>query len=272
MHEILYHLPAGSLVLDLGCSTGSFNAAEFPFVTVRVDLEPQAASSGGALIQADAARLPFRGRAFDAIVCNHGLEHFQELKPALQEIGRVLKRRGALFVSVPDATTLQDRLYRWALKGGGHVNLFDKPAKLATMLAWYSGLPHVATKILHTSFSFLNRRNTPRPGLRRWALFWWRWDVALAVLTAILRFFDRQFGARTSVYGWAMYFGNVPEPVELRPWTNVCVRCGQAHSSDWLAEIGAVRRRWLFFSAYGCPGCGAFNFYTRDERFCRGTG
>jgi SAM-dependent methyltransferase len=262
MHEILDHLPAAALVLDLGCSAGSFDAGAFPFLTVRVDLEPRRATPGAPMVQADAARLPFRARAFDAVVCNHGLEHFKELKPALQELGRVLKSGGALFVSVPDATTLQDRLYRWALKGGGHVNLFDKPVKLAEMLAWYSGLPHVATKTLHASFSFLNRRNTPRPGLRRWLLFWWRWEGALAVLTAALRFVDRRCGAGTSVYGWAMYFGNVPEPVVLLPWTNVCVRCGQAHPSAWLAEIGAVRRRLL--SMYACPACGAANFYSKD--------
>ncbi len=264
MHEILDHLPAGSLVLDLGCSAGSFDAGAYPFVTVRVDLEPRGATSGGPLVQADAARLPFRARVFDAVVCNHGLEHFKGLKPALQELGRVLKGGGALFVSVPDATTFQDRLYRWALKGGGHVNLFDQPAKLAEMLAWYSGLPHVATKTLHASFSFLNIRNTPRRVLRSWLLFWRRWEGALAVLTAALRFIDRRFGARTSVYGWAMYFGHVPEPVVAPPWTSVCVRCGQAHPSEWLAEIGALRRRWLFFSMYACPACGAANFYSRD--------
>lgn len=257
MHEILYNLPPGSLVLDLGCSVGSFDAASFPFFTVRVDLEPLGASHSGAFAQADAARLPFRGRTFDAVVCNHGLEHFKELKPALQEIGRVLKRDGALFVSVPDATTLHDRLYRWVANGGGHVNLFDKPTELAAMLAWYSGLPHVATKVLYASYSYLNRRNAR-------GRLWRCWEAPLAVLTAALRFLDRHFGSKTSIYGWAMYFGNVPEPVDPRPWTNVCVRCGQAHPSDWLAEVGAIRRKWLFPS-YLCPGCGASNFYTRDE-------
>jgi SAM-dependent methyltransferase len=260
VHEILYHLPADATVLDLGCQSGSFDAAAFPFRTVRVDVDP-----GTGIVQADAARLPFRARCFDAVICNHGLEHFIELKPALQEIGRVLKRGGALFISVPDASTPHDRLYRWLHQDGGHVNLFADAAKLERMLAWYAGLPHVATKHLHASFSFLNRVNIRPPFPSRLAFFWWRWEPVLAWMNRAFRFLDRSFGTRFSIYGWCMYFGNVPEKVVLKPWTNVCIRCGQGHPADWLAETRAVRRRWLFFDGFPCPGCGALNWYTPDE-------
>src|SRR6266852_2589546 len=117
MHEILYHLPADALVLDLACYFGSFKSDDFPFTTVRTDLKPQDGIAGKNFVLADAARLPFKSQAFDAVICNHGLEHFTELKLALQEVGRVLKRQGALFVSVPDAMTFQDRLYRKLTKG-----------------------------------------------------------------------------------------------------------------------------------------------------------
>jgi len=265
MHEILDHLPAEALVLDLGCGGGSFDASAFPFLTVHVDLKAPGAAGVAMFAQADASKLPFRARTFDAVICNHGLEHFKDLKPTLQEIGRVLKRGGALFVSVPDAWTFQDRLYRWLAKGGGHVNLFANPGELARMLAWYSGLPHVATKTLHTSFCFLNRRNLRPRAPARFSLFCWRWELPLLLLSGIVRFADRVFGTRMSVYGWAMYFGNVPEPVSVQPWTNVCLRCGQAHPSEWLEQIGAVRGRWFLFPLYACPGCGASNVYSRDE-------
>lgn len=265
MHEILYNLPPDSLVLDLGCQTGSFDAAAFAFATIRVDLRAEVADPSGALVEADAAKLPFRSKAFDAVICNHGLEHFKEPGFSMQEIGRVLKPSGALFVSVPDATTFQDRLYRWLTRGGGHVNLFDNPGELARKLAWQSGLPHVATKVLCASFSFLNRRNDRGAARRgRLLLFPLRWEFPLSVLTWMLRSLDLRLGTRASVYGWAMYFGNVPEPVLPRPWTNVCVRCGQAHPSEWLEEIGAVRRLWFLLSAYRCPGCGASNSYFKD--------
>ena len=264
MREILCNLPPDSLVLDLGCQKGSFDAAAFAFSSVRVDLRAEDGGAGGTFVQADAAKLPFRPKVFDAVICNHGLEHFKEPWLAVQEIGRVVKPEGALFVSVPDATTVQDRLYRWLAKGGEHVNLFDNPGELARKLAECSGLPHVATKVLCASFSFLNKRNDRGPAPRRMLLlFALRWEFPLSVLTWMLRLLDLRFGTRASVYGWAMYFGNVLEPVLPRPWTNVCIRCGQAHPSEWLEEIGAIRR-WFLFSAYRCPGCNASNFYLRD--------
>ncbi len=238
MHEILDHLPPDALVLDLACYLGSFNPGEFPFTTVRIDSNPQQGGLRTNLVQGDAVRLPFKARAFDAVICNHGLEHFTQLKPALQEIGRVLKREGALFVSVPDARTLQDRLYRKLTNGGGHVNLFDRPWELAKMLTWYSGQPHIATRVLYASFAYLNRRNVRGRIPKQLAAVCWRWEAPLSILSGVLRLIDRRFGTRMSVYGWAMYFGNVPENVAPRPWTNVCICCGQGHPSDWLIEIG----------------------------------
>ena len=72
------------------------------------------------------------------MILNHSVEHFLNLKPALQEIGRVTKQDGAACVTVPDATTFTDRLYRKVFRSrGGHVNLFDSAKNLERMLAWY---------------------------------------------------------------------------------------------------------------------------------------
>jgi SAM-dependent methyltransferase len=265
VHEILYHLPAGALVLDLGCQVGSFDATAFPFRTVRVDLERQGAA--GTFVQADAAKLPFKAKIFDALICNHGLEHFGELEAVLREIGRVLRPDSALFVSVPDGSTVHDRIYRWLAAGGGHVNFFDRPEPLAALLASRSGLPHVATKVLYGGFAFVNPNGRDARIRPRMARLLFRWEANLFLATRLFRFLDRHFHTRTAIYGWAMYFGNVPEKVEVQPWTNVCVRCGQGHPSAWLATAGAVRRVWLFFASYRCPGCGAFNLYSRDEDY-----
>jgi len=123
MHEILRNLPPGTLVLDLGCSRGSFAEASAPAVVVRVDLQPPSNRAlYGGFVQADAAALPFRDRAFAGIIANHSLEHFEDLDGALREIGRVIAPNGGLFVAVPDASTVTDKLYRWLATGGGHVN------------------------------------------------------------------------------------------------------------------------------------------------------
>lgn len=254
-------------MLDLGSRDGSFPAQAYALRTVRVDIS-EALGSSGRLVRADAACLPFAARSFDAAILNHSLEHFVRWKRAAQEVGRVIKREGAVFVAVPDATTFADRLYRKVYRdAGGHVNLFDCPAELAKTLAWYFGLPHVATRTLYCSFPFLNRRNTTDPTLARQMRFRGLPERSLALFTGALRALDRRFHTRAGVYGWGLYFGRVPEPIDLTPRTNVCIHCGQGHPSDWLAQLGLVRRRWNWFEYYHCPGCGAGNVYTRDADF-----
>src|SRR3984957_16440514 len=164
MHEILDRLPPGSRVLDLGSQAGSFNAADYPeLVSIAVDLISPGAGfckRPHHFVRAEASCLPFRSRTFDAIVLNHSLEHFEQLKPALQEIGRVVRPDGAIYVAVPDATTFSDRLYRKVFRDrGGHVNLFGSESELSKTLAWYFGLKPAGSRTLCASLTFLNRRS-----------------------------------------------------------------------------------------------------------------
>jgi SAM-dependent methyltransferase len=64
-------------------------------------------------VQTDASRLPFPDASFDAIIASHSLEHFERLETALQELGRVVRPSGSIFIAVPDASTFSDRLHRW---------------------------------------------------------------------------------------------------------------------------------------------------------------
>src|ERR1700694_1705022 len=124
MDHLLAALQPGSRVLDLGARTGSFHSGRADLSLIRLDLEIPAARGEGAYVAADAARMPFATHSFDLVVSNHSLEHFPELDQALIEIGRVIRSDGALFIAVPDANTLTDRIYRWLAHGGGHVNAF----------------------------------------------------------------------------------------------------------------------------------------------------
>jgi SAM-dependent methyltransferase len=247
MHEILSQLGGGDRVLDLGCDEGSFAARQTRAITVRLDRD-MPGGRDGLFVQGDASRLPFADASFRAVVSNHSLEHFDDLEGVLGEIGRVVRRDGALFVAVPDASTVTDRIYRWLGKGGGHVNPFTSAPDLARCIEQSTGLRHVGTRTLWSSLSFLNRKVCPRPlPLRLWLLgggFEW----TLRGYVRVSRWLDRVLGTRTGVYGWALYFGAVGD-VDAVEWRNVCVRCGSG-SPD-----GAARGR----RKYTCAKCGAVN-------------
>src|ERR1700722_12314610 len=151
MQKLLESLPPGARVLDLGARTGSFTTNRTDLTVVRLDLEIPPNRGAGLYVSADAARMPFRAEAFDAIISNHSLEHFAELESTLQEIGRVVKRGGALYVAVPDASTLTDRIYRWLAKGGGHVNAFRSPQDVIAPVERYTHMPVRATHPLYSS-------------------------------------------------------------------------------------------------------------------------
>ena len=272
MHEILRNLRAGEIVLDLGSRTGSFDAAATAAVTVRVDLDPSAAKDAAVrtgAVRADAAALPFRKGCVAAIIANHSLEHFVQLNESLQETQRVLRSDGSFFVAVPDAGTITDRIYRWLGRGGGHVNPFRSRVELVRQVETLTGLAHAGGRVLCTSLSFLNSRNHTGPAPRKLLLLGGGNEPILRWLNGLLRCCDRLLGTRACVYGWALYFGSVGEPVESKTWVNVCVRCGQGHDSDSLLQAEQVWTRLRLLRFYRCPSCQAANLFFHDRAFAR---
>jgi SAM-dependent methyltransferase len=264
MLPLIGNLPAGARVLDLGAGPGSFPCERPDVVVVRLDLEKPHRLGLGSYVLADAASMPFRQASFDLVVSNHSLEHFIELDATVREIGRVLKPNGILYVAVPDATTLTDRIYRWLGRGGGHVNPFRSAEEVAALIDRLTGLPLRSTTILFSSLSFLNRHNFITRPPRRIALFAFGNETFLAISIWVLHGLDRRCGTKWSRYGWSFRFGNVAgaEPVEV--WVNVCVRCGSGHSEAYLRKHTAIRKLAGLFPAYRCPACGGFNFLTPE--------
>jgi SAM-dependent methyltransferase len=257
MQEILNHLPRGALVLDLGCASGSFPRSATAATVIRFDRDLRSRAPGEICVQGDASLLPFADRACEAVVSNHSLEHFDHLDAALAEIGRVIKPGGALFVSVPDASTFTDRLYRWLGRGGGHVNAFTSSEALAARIETATGLKHVASRTLYSSLCFLNRHNAPKPRPRRLILLGGGFEPFLIAYVWLSRRLDALLHLRTSVYGWALYFGNVPEPPAMDVYSNVCVRCGSGSPASVLRAESL--RRIPGFRMYRCPSCGTLN-------------
>ena len=267
MLDLIDSLPPGARVLDLGARTGSFATSRNDLGIIRLDLDPPGPSPSpqtcGVFLQADAARLPFPAACFDVIVSNHSLEHFVDLENSIREIGRVVKPSGVLYVAVPDAGTLTDRIYRWLGKGGGHVNAFRHPSEVVRLIERWTPLVHRSTTVLYSSLCFLNARNQSGRPQRKLALFAFGNERFLAWLTWSLRRVDRAVGTRWSVYGWSFRFGNAP-PETHAGWTNVCVRCGSGAPADFLRQSGTVLRGPAGISRYLCPNCGAPNLLTPD--------
>jgi predicted SAM-dependent methyltransferase len=84
-----------------------------PIRYVSVDLDNQAVS---AMLKMDLTRLAFASESFDAMVCNHVLEHIEHDVAAMRELYRVLVPGGWAILQVPisriNASTYEDGQWR----------------------------------------------------------------------------------------------------------------------------------------------------------------
>jgi SAM-dependent methyltransferase len=112
--SLVSHLPDGYRVLEFGCGTGNtLRALERACSRGRIvgmDLYHQGLSIarrrvGCALIQGDAANMPFAG-AFDVVAAFDVLEHLAEDERVLRELRRRLNPGGVLIATVPAHMTL----------------------------------------------------------------------------------------------------------------------------------------------------------------------
>jgi ubiquinone/menaquinone biosynthesis C-methylase UbiE len=94
-----------SLVLDVGAGTGAASRAigraggTAIAVDIAVGMLAADRSRRPPAAVADAAALPFRGCAFDAVVAAFSLNHLEDPVPALREAAAILRPGGALVAS-----------------------------------------------------------------------------------------------------------------------------------------------------------------------------
>jgi len=104
-------LRPGLRVLEIGCSAGYFSqrmydrGVEVFGIDLNTALVGHAARSVPAarFCGAEANRLPFAARSFDAVVMLEVIEHVGDERPVFAEIQRVLKPSGQLYLSTPHA-------------------------------------------------------------------------------------------------------------------------------------------------------------------------
>ncbi len=119
LYEVLDAAQAGAQVLDAGCGPGSWDYARRSDLTltgfdVKFPPGPPERAFGARVFRGDLARLPLRSGSFDLTVCHYVLEHVTELAGCCDELARVTRAGGTLYLSVPRAAAFDDRLYRFA--------------------------------------------------------------------------------------------------------------------------------------------------------------
>lgn len=119
LHELIEAAPSGIRVLDAGCGPGSWPYGKRPDLRITsFDIKyppgPPPTAPHVGIFRGDLAGLPLRGDVFDLTICHYVLEHVTELEACCDELARVTKPGGNLYLSVPRSASFDDRLYRFA--------------------------------------------------------------------------------------------------------------------------------------------------------------
>jgi SAM-dependent methyltransferase len=129
LHEIDKLNDPAARVLDLGAGEGSFDYRKYKFKIISVDEELPGnvghLPENAFFSQCDAAALPFLPEVFDAVIANFVFEHFPKPEAVLKEIQRVSKPDGLLYLSIPNSTSLDDKLFRFLSGDKYHVQNFS---------------------------------------------------------------------------------------------------------------------------------------------------
>jgi SAM-dependent methyltransferase len=267
LREVVESLPLGASVLDAGCGPGSWPYAERPDLEITgFDIKfppgPPDRSRTRRIFRGDLARLPLRDGQFDLTVCHYVLEHVTALEECCDELARVTKPGGTLYLSVPRAAAFDDRLYRFAgyfakvallkfRKRLEHQQRFDLRGLLG--LFRHRGMALTAHAFVPAGFSWMNDpRTKPLQGAFTDALAGLHrvtgWDLAR----------DANFVLTFTRTGHPHGVSGAPGEVLPGPRrvTHVCRECGE-HA------IVEAPRPWP--SRWTCPWCRKPNPFGRPR-------
>ncbi|HXF44427.1 MAG TPA: class I SAM-dependent methyltransferase [Candidatus Paceibacterota bacterium] len=125
-------------VLDVGCAYG-FMLQKFPSSLEKfgVDISEHAIAEAkkrlpDATLKVAGAEdvLPFPENFFDIVICNDVIEHLENPRVALENILKVLKKDGILYLNTPNFNWLRKKLFAYADKREHHISLMSHKALL----------------------------------------------------------------------------------------------------------------------------------------------
>jgi SAM-dependent methyltransferase len=255
LREVIAAVPPGARVLDAGCGPGSWPYAERTDLTIAAfDVKfppgPPAPAPYIAVFRADLARLPLREASFDLTVCHYVLEHVTDLAACCDELARVTKPGGTLYLAVPRSASFDDRLYRFAgyfakyamlklKKRIEHQQRFDREKLLR--LFETRGFQAQALAYVPAGFSWMNdERTKPLQGPFTEAL------AGLQRTTGV----DLAKDANLVVTFRKTERPETPREPHIRRVTHVCRECGEHAVLDPPQPLPAT---WT------CPWCGKSN-------------
>jgi hypothetical protein len=276
MDNIVRLLGPAEIACDIGCGRGSFDYSAYRcrILGIDVDLDRRALYFDGdrvAYVRAHSHAIPLPEASVDAVICNHSLEHIPNYEKTLEEIGRILKTNGFLWIAVPNGFGFDDRVYRLLYAGGGHVNRFTFET-IRRSVESITGLRLLEWNTLLTSFTYCRR-----PPENVWPYLPRRLKLlhnsrilvgaAPLILNAATRLIDKSLRTGFSIYGWGFVFGpagSVAPP--LPSYFNVCSACGSGHRWDALRPKSYTAWHIKF---YKCPHCEQTNLlFNPPAGFC----
>jgi 2-polyprenyl-3-methyl-5-hydroxy-6-metoxy-1,4-benzoquinol methylase len=130
---LLTHHRAGASVLDIGCATGSllYYLGQRGWHVTGVEISP-CAEYAKKERKLDIRSVPleenkFADSSFDVVLASHLIEHLNNPQSFLTETYRILKKDGRVFITTPNISGFQARLYkgRWRSAIFDHLYLFS---------------------------------------------------------------------------------------------------------------------------------------------------
>ncbi|VVB80276.1 Ubiquinone/menaquinone biosynthesis C-methyltransferase UbiE [uncultured archaeon] len=109
LNKILSTLSKGSSILDVGCGVGQ--VANFlqtnGYAVTGIDISPLFIKEGrklgkAKLLEMDSTKLKFKDESFASVISAESLEHMPNPKKVLEEMDRVLKKKGLLVLRFPN--------------------------------------------------------------------------------------------------------------------------------------------------------------------------